>query len=98
MARLYHTKVASRRRPLQGFYCILDFAAVNAKIVYNETNGTKLSRSKFILQHIQGLTNVNTRMNDKNGEEAANEVLDEYEEEEILTEKKKPCQVRQCKK
>ena len=95
MARLYTTKVASRRWPLQVFYNILDFAAINAKIVYNETNGTKFSRRKFILKLIQELTNVNATMNDGNGEEAANEE-DEYEEEEILT-KRKACQVRQCK-
>ena len=47
------TKVASRRWPLQVFYNILDFAAINAKIVYNEINGTKISRRKFILQLIQ---------------------------------------------
>ena len=80
---------------LQVFYNILDFAAINAKIVYNETNGTKLSRRKFILKLIQELTNVNATMNDGNDEEAANEE-DEYEEEEILT-KRKACQVRKFK-
>ena len=95
MARLNTTKVASRRWPLQVSYNILDFAAINAKIVYNETNGTKLSRRKFILHLIQELTNVNATMNDRNGEEAANE-KDEYEEEERLT-KRKAYQVRQCK-
>ena len=55
MARLYTTKVASRRWPLQVFYIILDFAAINAKIVYNEINGTKISGRKFILQLIQEL-------------------------------------------
>ena len=95
MARLYTTKVASRRWPLQVFYYILDFAAINAKNVYNETNGTKLSRIKFILHLIQELTNVNATMNDGNGEEAANED-GEYREEERLT-KRKACQVRQCK-
>ena len=73
MARLYNTKVASRRWSLQAFYYILDFAAINVKIVYNETNGTKLSRRKFILHLIQELNNVNATMNDGNGEEAANE-------------------------
>ena len=73
MTRLYTTKVASRRWPLQVFYSILDFEAINAKIVYNETNGTKLSRRKFILQLIQELTHANATMNDRNGEEAANE-------------------------
>ena len=94
-ARLYTTEVDSRRWPLQIFYNTLDFAAINDKIVHNETNGTKLSRRRFILQLIQELTNVNETMIDGNGEEAANEV-DEYEEEERLT-KRKVCQVRPCK-
>ena len=95
MARLYTTKVSPRRWPLQVFYNVLDFAATNAKMVYNETNGTKLTRRKFILQLIQELTNVIATMNDGNGEEAANE-QDEYEEEERRT-KRKACQVRQFK-
>ena len=95
MARLYNTKVASRRWPLQVFYYVLDFAAINAKSVYNETNGTKLSRRKFILHLIQELTDFNATMNDGNGEEAANEE-DEYEEEETLT-RRKACQVRHFK-
>ena len=42
MALLNTTKVASRRGLCGFFYNILDFAAINAKIVYRETNGTKL--------------------------------------------------------
>ena len=86
MACTYTTKVASRRWPLQVFYNILDFAAINVEIVYNETNGTKFSRRKFILQLIQELTSVNGKMNDGNGEEAAIGE-DEYEEGERLTKK-----------
>ena len=86
--------MASRRWPLQVFYNILDFAAINAKIVYNEINGTKISRRKFILQLIQELSNVNATMNDGDGKEAANEEK-EYEGERPT--KRKACQVRQCK-
>ena len=88
-------KVCPRRWPLQVFYNILDFKAINAKIVYNETNGTKPIRRKFILHLIQEMTNVKATMNDGNGEEATNEE-NEYGEEEILT-KGKACQVRQYK-
>ena len=95
MARLYTRKVAYKRWPLQVFYIILDFAAVNAKTVYNETNDTKISLRKFILQLIQELTNVNETMNDGKGEEAPNEE-DECEEGERLT-KRKACQVRKYK-
>ena len=95
MAFLYTTKVASRRWPLQVFYNILDVAAINAKIVYNEIDSTKISGRKFILQLIQELSNVNATMNDGDGEEAADEE-EEYEEGERPT-KSKACQVRQCK-
>ena len=95
MAHLYTTKVASRRWPLQIFYNILDFAAINAKIVYNEINDMKISCRKFILQLIQELSNVNTTMNDGDGEKSANEE-EEYEEGERPT-KRKAWQVRQCK-
>ena len=95
MACLYTNKVASRRWALQVFFIILDFAAINAKIVYNEIKGTKISRRKFILQLIQELSNVNATLNDGDGEEAANE-KEKYEEGKRLT-KRKACQVRQCK-
>ena len=91
MAHLYTTKVASRRWPLQVFYTVLDFAVINAKIVYNETNGTKFSHRTFILQIIQELKNINATMNDGNGEGAASEE-DEYEEERLT--KRKAYQVR----
>ena len=87
--------VASRRWPLQVFYIVLQFAAINVKSVYKLTNGKKFSRRIFILQIIRELTNVNATMNDGNGEEAANEE-DECEEEEKLT-KRIACQLRQCK-
>ena len=96
MARLYTTKVASTRWPLQVFCNILDFSAINSKIVYKVTKVTKLSRRKLILQIIQELTNFNATINNVKDEEAANEE-DEYEEEERLT-KRKACQVPQCKK
>ena len=80
---------------LNSIYNILDFAAINAKIVYNETNGTKLSLRMFILLLIQELTNVNSTMDDGNDEEAAIEEV-EFGEKEKLT-KRKACQVRQCK-
>ena len=87
--------MAFRRWLLQVFYNILDFVAINAKIVYNEINGTKISRRKFILPLIQELSNVNATMNDGHGEEVVNE-KEEYEKGERPT-KRKACQLRQCK-
>jgi hypothetical protein len=54
-ARLYTTKVASRRWPLQVFYNILDIAAINAVIVYNEVLGKRMTRRAFILKLIEEL-------------------------------------------
>ena len=62
MARLYTSNEAPRRWPLQVFYNILDIVAINAKIVYNEINDTKISSWKFILQLNQELSNVNATM------------------------------------
>ncbi|XP_066961886.1 piggyBac transposable element-derived protein 4-like [Macrobrachium rosenbergii] len=55
MARLYSTKVSSRRWPLQMFYNVLDLAGINAHIVYKEVTGKKVSRSEFILHLVEEL-------------------------------------------
>ena len=46
-ARLYTTKVAGRQWPLQEFYNILQFAVINAVIVYNEALGQVIGRHNF---------------------------------------------------
>ena len=55
MARLYSTKVSSRRWPLQMFYNVLDLAGINAHIVYKEVTGKKVSRREFILHLVEEL-------------------------------------------
>ena len=40
-ARMYTTKIPSRRRPLQVFSNILDFMAINSVILYNQVSKTK---------------------------------------------------------
>ena len=42
MARLYSTKVGSRRWPIQVFYDILDLAGINAVILYKEVTGQNI--------------------------------------------------------
>lgn len=49
MARLYSTKSGTRRWPVHVFFNVLDFAAINAWILYKETVG-EISRRNFILQ------------------------------------------------
>lgn len=55
MARLYSTKVSSRRWPLQVFYNVLDLAAINAFVLYKDVTGTKISRRDFLLKLISEL-------------------------------------------
>ena len=55
MARFYSTKVSSRRWPLQVFYNVLDLAAINAFVLYNEVTGTNISRRDFLLKLISEL-------------------------------------------
>ncbi|XP_068233497.1 piggyBac transposable element-derived protein 4-like [Palaemon carinicauda] len=50
MARLYTTKAASRRWPVQVFYNILYFSGINAWIIYKEVTCELISRRDFILQ------------------------------------------------
>ena len=51
-ARLYTTKVASRRWPLQFFYNVLDLAWNNAVILYNSVTGDTISRRDYLLKLI----------------------------------------------
>ena len=73
-ARLYTTKVASRRWPLQVFYNLLDLAAINAVIVYQEVTGNKKNRLELILKLIEELQK---RLNDNVCEEAIIEIEEE---------------------
>ena len=47
MARLYSTKVLSRRWPLQIFYNVLDLAGINAYILCKEVSGKKILDENF---------------------------------------------------
>lgn len=56
MARKYSVKSSSRRWPVQVFFNILDFAAINAWIIYKETTGNNnYSRRDFILDTAEEL-------------------------------------------
>ena len=54
-ARMYTTKVSSRRWPLQVFYNVLDLAAINSVIIYNEVTNEKMTRRDFLLKLITEL-------------------------------------------
>ena len=42
------------------FYNVMDFAVINAVIVYNEVLGTKVSRRDFLLMLIEELHKIST--------------------------------------
>ena len=50
MARKYWTRTCTRRWPVHVFQNILDFAGINAWIIYKEITKIKISRHKFPLQ------------------------------------------------
>ena len=91
MARLYSTKVACRRWPLQVFYNVLDLAAVNAVIVYREVTGLAISRRDFLLQLLKELTQQDV------GAEDSEEDLQGFVDTQV-NKKRKTCQVNKCKK
>ena len=49
MVRLYTSKAQSRRWPMHVFYNILDFAGINAWILYKEVTKESIQRSAFLL-------------------------------------------------
>lgn len=56
MARKYSVKSGSRRWPLQVFFNILDLAAINAWVLYNEITGENISRKDFLFQLAEELS------------------------------------------
>jgi hypothetical protein len=50
MTRRYSTRAAACQRPVHVFYNILDFAAINAWIIYMGVTGEKMSRHAFLRQ------------------------------------------------
>lgn len=94
MSRLYSTKVPCKRWPLQVFYNVLDFAAINAVIVYREALGVKISRREFILKLIEELHNTKKGHLDGFSD---TEVDDESEIcREVKSKKRKTCQSLKC--
>ena len=56
MARKYSVKAPSRRWPVHVLYNILDFAAINAFVIYKDITGNKIKRRDFILQLAEQLS------------------------------------------
>lgn len=99
MAKKYSVKSASRRWPLHVFFNILDFAGINAWILYKETTGINISRKRFLFYLAKELTEewieTKTEKVPKNisGKEELLKTISEANDQ-ILT--RKWCQVGYC--
>lgn len=90
MARKYiYVKSGSRRWPLQVFFNILDLAAINAWVLYNETTGENISRKNFLFQLAEELS---TEYKDPSELENLNDLLKSLESSNIP----KTCQIGFC--
>ena len=89
MARKYSVKSGSRRWPLQVFFNILDLAAINAWVLYNETTGENISRKNFLFQLAEELS---TEYKDPSEPENLNDLLKSPES----SNKRKNCQIGFC--
>lgn len=95
-ARLYTTKVASRKWPLQVFCNILDLAGINAHILYTETSGLQMPRQAFLLQLAEELTEGVRSVANK--EEISSRARVEETSTPTTSTMRKQCQVRLCNK
>ena len=91
MARKYTVKSCSQRWPLHIFFNILDLAAINAWVLYNETCGENISRKDFLFQLAEELSS-----NHNNSSELENftNLLTNYQSSNI----RKNCQIGLCNK
>lgn len=94
MIRKYSTKVACRRWPMHVFYNILDMAAINAWIIYNQVTKNNLKRKAFILQLVNELTNGKQQKAAQQRESQSNEEAGVGPDK---SRKRKKCQVGMCK-
>ena len=79
MARLYTSKLSSRRWPLQVFYNVLDLAGINSWIVYKEATGLKILRRAFLLKLV-----IELQLRDDIGENSSSH--DDFTNEEKVVE------------
>lgn len=94
MSRKYSTKSASRRWPVQVFFNILDFAAINAWVVYKEATRINIQRRDFILNLADELrTNY---VSSKTSPLSDFAPCTDYASN-ISNKKRKQCQINRCR-
>lgn len=92
MARQYSVKAGSRRWPVHTFYNILDFAAINAWIIFKCVTGNNLSRRTFIQSLAEELQAEYIACKKSNKRQGKNE--DELQSKNPP--KRKKCEVKKC--
>lgn len=60
MCRKYTTRRPARRWPVHVLYNILDISAINAWVLYRESNNSNVSRRLILIQLIEGLCRCET--------------------------------------
>lgn len=93
MARKYSVKAASRRWPVQVFYNILDLAAINAWVLYQEVTNKPVCRRNFILQLALELSNIS----DESDASAPIQPPIPTESSTVGTRKRRHCSSSGCK-
>lgn len=97
MVRKYTVKASSRRWPLQIFYNILDFAAINAWILFKETTGIQIQRKEFLFQLAEQLSIEYRAARQKNSPEHKDTQRSAaISSNANHSNKRKICQVRLC--
>jgi len=91
MSRKFTVKAGCRRWPVHVFYNVLDLAAINAWILYNEVNKTSLSRRDFILQLANEL-----RVNYVESRRSVNTVQTTACTVQSGSQKRRHCQIARC--
>jgi hypothetical protein len=91
MARKYSVKASSRRWPVHTFYNILDFAAINAWIIYKQITGKNISRSIFIQTLAEELRDQYVENSRENKRKNDDESIPNKS-----TLKRKKCQIKKC--
>lgn len=91
MCRKYSVKAGSRRWPIHTFYNILDFAAINAWIIFKCVSGKKISRRNFIRSLAEELRLDYCKLSN----EKKRKREPERETEDSL--KRRKCEIKRCR-
>lgn len=92
MARKYSVKAPSRRWPVHTFYNMLDFAAINAWILFNEITGKNITRKTYIQMLVDEMRQNYISLSKKQKRKAST-----ADSSEISGKKRRKCEIKLCK-